>query len=112
MNIQTIYFLNQQGNNIISESKHFRNGGTISVGVEGLLDGGKLRYYVSYDNIKWFPYLDSNEIYEQIKEGKEIEIFEYIPFYIKVELVNSSINTNINVIGYYIDKFNDYGIHP
>lgn len=108
--IETVYFLNNQTNDIISEPKYFPNGANVSIGVHGLLDTAYINYMVSYDNDIYYYYIDNDIIYKQTKEGKEIEIIETIPFYIKIELANSSVDTDVSVTGYYIDKFINYGI--
>jgi len=109
--IITLPFFKNETQNKFSEENYLVNGGKISIIVEGLLDGAKIKFYIKYlDDSNYVPYVSGENSVLQLTEGKEFEINEEIPCFIKIELFDVSLNTNVTVTGYYIDKFSDYGI--
>lgn len=108
--IKKINFFQNKTEDGFSDSEYFKNAGKINFTLSGDLDGASIKFQVSFDNINWHYYVNGNEQFTLTKEGREIDIFENIPFYLRAELTSSQTNTDINLIGYYLDKFKEFGI--
>lgn len=110
-NIINLPFFTNQTQNGFSQEIYLKNGGKVSMFLEGVLDGAKIKFYVKHlQNSNYVPYVSGVDIIYQTVEGKEFEIEEEMPCFLKVELLDATENTNITVTGFYFDKFSDYGI--
>ena len=108
--VEKFTLFENRSTNGFSNSEFFRNAGNLNVCVNGTLDGAKIKFQISYDNITWYYLINSNDqVVSQSIEGKKVEIIETVPFYIRTELLDSSPSTLIDLHIYYIDFYKDHG---